>query len=339
MNDANVQRFACASTGGWATARTRAGLARRVRHTLAATVILTASWLMAAGGRAHAEVQPAYLFTLSSFAGPIRYDWVRLHVDPRRNETYVIYQNLVRIFGPSGMEVFSFGDDLQLGHILDAAVDRNGDILLLSYQDGRSLVTRCSYRGVPSGPFEIRNLPDGLTFAANRLIQHGEQYYFVSHPTASVIVTDASGGFVRHIDLLSVVEPDDRKTGTAGITGFTVDHDGTVFFSIASRFRVYRLATDGTQTSFGSSGSAPGRFGVIAGLATDSQGNLLVADKLKCVIMVFDREFKLLAEFGYRGPRPENLIVPDDLAVDGRDRVYVSQGRRRGVSVFALGPR
>ncbi|MBP1636490.1 MAG: hypothetical protein H6Q10_3064, partial [Acidobacteria bacterium] len=26
----------------------------------------------------------------------------------------------------------------------------------------------------------------------------------------------------------------------------------------------------------------------------------------------------------------------DDVAVDGRDRLYVSQGRRRGVSVFAL---
>jgi hypothetical protein len=53
-------------------------------------------------------------------------------------------------------------------------------------------------------------------------------------------------------------------------------------------------------------------------------------------VMVFDRDFRLLAEFGYRGARPENLIVPDDLAVDGRDRVYVSQGRRRGVSVFSL---
>jgi hypothetical protein len=52
--------------------------------------------------------------------------------------------------------------------------------------------------------------------------------------------------------------------------------------------------------------------------------------------MVFDKDFNFLIEFGYRGAKPENLITPDDIAVDQRDHVYVSQGRNRGVSVFAL---
>jgi hypothetical protein len=89
--------------------------------------------------------------------------------------------------------------------------------------------------------------------------------------------------------------------------------------------------------SFGRPGSSPGRFGVIAGVATDDSGNILVTDKLKCVVMVFDKGFTFLDEFGYRGTRPENLIVPDDIAVDRKGRVYITQGRRRGVSVFALG--
>jgi hypothetical protein len=54
------------------------------------------------------------------------------------------------------------------------------------------------------------------------------------------------------------------------------------------------------------------------------------------VVMIFDRGFNFLGEFGYRGARPENLIVPDDVVVDKKDRVYVAQARRRGVSVFAL---
>jgi DNA-binding beta-propeller fold protein YncE len=89
-------------------------------------------------------------------------------------------------------------------------------------------------------------------------------------------------------------------------------------------------------SAFGKPGSAPGRFGVIAGVAIDSHANVLVADKLKCVVMVFDKNFNFVTEFGYRGVRPENLIVPDDIAVDRKDRLYVSQGRRRGVSVFSL---
>ena len=52
------------------------------------------------------------------------------------------------------------------------------------------------------------------------------------------------------------------------------------------------------------------------------------------MILVFDKDFRFLTEFGYRGPRPENLIVPDDIAADRRGRIYVSQARRRGVSVF-----
>ena len=125
-------------------------------------------------------VQATYLYTLSNFSGRLPYDWVRVHVDPESNEIYVLYQNLVRVFSPSGMEVFTFGDDLDLGQVLDAAVDRNGDVLLLSYKDSRTLVTRCNFRGVPIGTVDIRNLPDGLVFAANRMILRNGRLYFVA---------------------------------------------------------------------------------------------------------------------------------------------------------------
>jgi hypothetical protein len=285
---------------------------------------------------ADAQVQASYLHSLSSFTGPIRDDGVRMNVDGERNETYVIYQNLVRVFSPSGIEIFRFGDDLDLGHILHAAVDPNGNILLLSYKDGRSVVTMCDYRGVPRGPFGIAGLPDGVEFGANRVVRQGDTYYFAALPAGRVIVTNAEGRFERLIDFSAVMDAEEAGAGGSEVTGFTADEEGNLFFGIASRFRIYRIAADGTASSFGSSGSARGRFGVIAGLATDSQGNLLVADKVKCVVMIFDRSFTLLTEFGYRGPRPENLIVPDDLVVDSRDRVYVAQARRRGVSVFAL---
>jgi DNA-binding beta-propeller fold protein YncE len=101
-------------------------------------------------------------------------------------------------------------------------------------------------------------------------------------------------------------------------------------------FAVYRFSPDGKLTWFGRPGSAPGRFGIVAGIACDSRGNLFVADKLKSVVMVFDKDFKFLTEFGYRGSKPGNLIVPDEVAIDKRDRVYVSQARKRGVSVFGI---
>jgi hypothetical protein len=302
-----------------------------------ALFLVAATWaLIVPGSSVAAGVQGTYLYTLSNFTGSLRYDWVRVHVDQERNETYVLYQNLIRIFNPSGMEIFSFGDDLDLGQILDAVVDRNGDVLLLSYKDSRSLVTRCNFRGVPVGSMEIRNLPDGTVFAANRMIFRNGLFYFVSSNASSVIVTDSGGEFREHIDLLALLEEDERKKGEAELMGITVDREGNIFFTVPVLFRVFKLTPDRKLSSFGRSGSAPGRFGIVAGIVTDSRGNLLVTDKLRCVVMVFDKDFTFLSEFGYRGSKPENLVVPDDIAIDQRDRIYVSQGRRRGVSVFAL---
>lgn len=298
--------------------------------------VVVAVCLALCAGTVLAQTRAAYLYRLAGFAGTYPYDSVRVRVDEATNETYVIYQNVVRIFNPSGMEVFSFGDDLELGHIVDLAVDRNGDIILLSYKESRSLVTRCNFRGEPLGPVEIRNLPSAVKFQANRLILRDGFLYFASLSDATVTVTTAAGEFQKQIDLLSLASPDERQKSGDEITGFTVDAEGTIYFTIAAVFKVYKVSADGAVASFGRSGSAPGRFGVLGGMTTDSHGNLLITDKLKCVVMAFDRDFKFLAEFGYRGARPENLIAPDDLAVDGRGRVYVSQARRRGVSVFQL---
>jgi DNA-binding beta-propeller fold protein YncE len=101
-------------------------------------------------------------------------------------------------------------------------------------------------------------------------------------------------------------------------------------------FKAYILSPDGKLNWFGKPGGAPGRFNVVAGIVEDSKGNYVIADKLKCAILVFDKKFNFMTEFGYRGFRPENLIVPDDIAIDKNDRIYVTQARKRGVSVFKL---
>lgn len=288
-----------------------------------------------------AQSQVGYLYTLANFDGPLRYDGVRVSVDRDAQETYVVYQNLIHIFNASGMEVFRFGENLELGQILDVAIDRNGDMLLLSFKDEHSLVTRCNYRGVPMAEMTITRLPSGVVFSASRVIRRDDLLYFVSYSTSRVIITTTSGEYRSHVDLQHVIdsgeskeEKDKEANREAG--GFAVDQDGALYVTVPTLFRVVKRAADGTVTAFGASGSAPGKFGVIAGIAVDAHGNLFIADKLKCVILVFDKAFNFITEFGYRGARPENLIVPDDVASDGHDRVYVSQWRRRGVSVFSF---
>jgi DNA-binding beta-propeller fold protein YncE len=294
-------------------------------------------WALALGASPlAAQVSPKYLYTLSSVLGPFRYDAARVAVDQDRDEAYLVYQNVVRIFNASGMEVFSFGDDLGLGQIVDAAADPNGDIILLSYKDSRHVVTRCNFRGVPVGPIEVTNLPAGVKFRANRMVVRGGLFYFADLPASTVTVTGPDGRCRQYIDFPRLIGVDEIRRAGAEMFGFAVDRDGGICFTMPTMFKVYKFSPDGTLKDFGRPGSSPGRFGIISGIATDSRGDLLVSDKLRSVVMVFDKDFNFVTEFGNRGSRPENLIGPDNLAVDRTDRVYVSQARRRGVSVFAL---
>ena len=141
--------------------RTASTRPRRPRRDVLPAILAACSLVICASA-ASAQVRGTYLYTLSNFGGRLPYDWARIHVDLERDETYVIYGSVIRVFNDAGMEVFSFGDDLDVGMILDIAVDERGDILLLSTTDSRSIVTRCDYRGKPAGPVEITNLAGGL---------------------------------------------------------------------------------------------------------------------------------------------------------------------------------
>jgi DNA-binding beta-propeller fold protein YncE len=87
--------------------------------------------------------------------------------------------------------------------------------------------------------------------------------------------------------------------------------------------------------TFGQRGSAPGKFNVVGGIARDARGNFYVADMLKSAILVFDREYQFVKEFGYRGYGPGNLVAPASLAAS-EDKLFVAQVPRRGVSVFRI---
>lgn len=95
------------------------------------------------------------------------------------------------------------------------------------------------------------------------------------------------------------------------------------------------MNTAGTLEIFGLAGSGPGKFGVVAGIAPENDGDFIyVADRLRSTVLVFDKALNFVSEFGFRGYGPGSLIVPDDIVLDNDGKIYVSQGGNRGVSVF-----
>jgi len=302
---------------------------------------------------AFAGVTASFRYPLSNFSGPVLSQWAQLAVDPERNEVYALHQrkNDIRIFDEHGMEIFVFAEGF--GSAADIAIGNDGDIFVLSTGYQTSTLHLLDYRGERVAEIPLQNLPAAFAaFAADRLVYRNRSLYLVDSESMKVIVVDEAGRFEKAYDLDRVLKPfvprDDvqrelsindwrkRQLQDIGLNGFTVDAQGNLFFTVPVLFSAFKLSASGELTSFGRSGGSKGKFGVVAGIATDEMGYVYVADRLRSVVLVFDRNLEFQLEFGYRGNQPSNLIVPDDLAVDRSGNVYVGQAANRGVSVFKI---
>jgi len=287
-----------------------------------------------------AGMQANFLYSLSNFTGPIPYTVPRVVVDKDRNEVSVLSGNEVRVFNERGMEIYRFGEDLDVGLIADLSTDSNGDILLLTYTwppESRMTIVRCNFRGEPTGKIEIKNLPPQFSdFIPNRIVSLNNVLYLADLRGLKAVKTDLDGTFKEGYDIFSMLSLKKTTRGDLEILGFSVAGDGSMLFTIPVLFTAYRLYPDGKLDQFGKPGSAPGKFNLVRGIALDSRGNYFVVDRLKSTVMVFDGNFTYITQFGFRGPKRGNLIAPDDVVIDASGRVYVTQNIKRGVSVYAV---
>ena len=314
-----------------------------LRGSLQFLILIVAIVVATYSGSAQGAIRAEFLYNLSNFTGVEPLSWAGFAFDREQNEVYVCdtANGVVRIFNENGMEVYNFGEDGSLGNISDVAIDEDGDILVLSYVPvigGMNYgVTRCNFRGEPKLKVEIRNLPSEFSgILPTRIVYREGHLYLVDKNAMKVIVTDKGGLFEDGYDILPILKLSEKQKVNIGIVGFSVDKERNLLFTIPSLFQAFKLSPDRTLVSFGRRGSAPGRFNVVAGITSDDKGYYYLADTLRCVVMIFDKDFNFQTEFGYRGFGPGNLIAPRDLGVDKAGRVYVNQSRRRGVSVFQV---
>ncbi|HUI44705.1 MAG TPA: hypothetical protein VL122_01775 [Nitrospirota bacterium] len=293
---------------------------------------------------AEAKVSVSYLYNLSNFSGILHVSWVDIAVNATQDEIYVLTGRAIKIFNDKGMEVYSFNDAGEIPVVLDVAVDDEGNIIALT--NSNEGIVRCNYRGEPVEKMELQNLPPQFAgFAPGRILYRKGLFYFASLQSKQVVITDAEGRFKDGYNIGALINLDEyvkenvkkEDTEDTDIVGFNVDQEGNILFTLPIIAKAFVLSPDKTIKSFGTLGGAEGKFGVPGGITADASGKfILVADTLRCVVLVFDRTFKFYGEFGHRGYGPGNLIGPMQLAVDGQNRVYVTQLANRGVSVYQL---
>ena len=290
-----------------------------------------------------AEVKSTFLYTLANFHGKVPYNEVRVRVDRARDEVYVVERGIVRVFNENGMEFFWFGDNPELESIYDLAIGEKGDLFLLSFdlthpENPKYYLIRCNYRGDAKEKLRVTGLPEEFSrFFPNYMYYRDGHFLFLSSSKMQVVVTDRNGVFQRGYDLAAIIDVPEKDRQNTEIFGFNLDVAGNMLFTVPVLFQAYVVSPDGkVAASFGKAGSAPGMFGIVSGIAKDDQGNYLVVERLRSVVMVFDKEFRFQQEFGYRGDKPGNLIRPSEVALGNAGKLYVTQVRNRGVSVFSV---
>lgn len=294
-----------------------------------------ATMLLASATPAGDGLEVSYLHSLSTSFGVLPLSAPALSYDAAHQELYVTGEGLVRVFNEAGMEVFTFGQDPEVGHILNVAALSNGEILALAFHESGLRLVRCSFRGEFLGVVTPKGLPAEFQGRFPSVMRYqGGKVYLADLGAMRVLVLDEAGNYVTSYDLAAKLELAEKRADT-GIRGFNVDRDGNILFTIQPLFHAYVMSPEGQVREFGMKGGAPGKFNIVGGIARDARGNFYVADILKSAIVVFDPEYKFIKEFGYRGGAPGSLAAPDELAMSD-DKLFVAQIPRRGVSVFQV---
>ena len=309
---------------------------------------------------APAQTSASYLYHLADFNGPVASQWARIAVDRQQGEVYTLNRtdSAIQIFSDTAMQTFGFGENLALTSAVDIASGDNGEIFVL-YRFPVATLKRLNYRGEPIGEIKTNELTKELaSFTPSFLDYQQGQLYLADAESMQVVVMTPHGKLLQNYDFrIQIVEKIKASRNGASQnkaqlkkireelttlensnwSGFSVDAQGNIYFTIAPLFSAFRAAPQAELESFGIPGGAPGKFGVVASIEADSRGNIFVSDRLRCVVLMFDHNLDFQMEFGYRGTDLQNLVVPDDLAIDTRNhKIYVAQAANRGVSVFTI---
>lgn len=157
--------------------------------------------------------------------------------------------------------------------------------------------------------------------------QHDTLY--IVDKTARIQVFDRDGNFLR------VWSTPEHANGCP--TGLAIDRHGNLLVPDTHYYRVLTYSPRGELlgTLGGTAGHGPGEFGWVTDAVEDSQGNLYVAEYGEYDrIQKFSPDRHYLLEWGGHGVEPGQFARPQDLAIDGEDRIWVADACNHRIQVF-----
>jgi hypothetical protein len=150
-----------------------------------------------------------------------------------------------------------------------------------------------------------------------------------------VLIFDNSGKLKRQYGEAGQVQDARQNPGMLSYPNGVVVSSGTgnerdVFVADSNNRRIQVFAPDGTFKRIIATEGTP------RGIALDSKKQLYVVDVLSHQVDIFSSAGQRLATFGENGFGPGQFQYPEDLAIDGRDRIYVSDRENNQIQVWGF---
>lgn len=123
--------------------------------------------------------------------------------------------------------------------------------------------------------------------------------------------------------------------------GAAFDRKGRIYIADGNNGRLVILSPEGTQVGVVKRGSAADELGLPRGVAVDDQGRIHVVDTTAQGVQVYkplgsdERTPAYVGRFGVQGVREGAFQYPNDVAVDGRGRVYVTDRLNGRIQVWS----
>ena len=130
-----------------------------------------------------------------------------------------------------------------------------------------------------------------------------------------------------------------------GPHGIAIDSDNdNVYVTDMKNHRVQVFdSNDSFIRQWGSFGNGTGQFSDTApGIAVDNNNNnnknnnVYVIDKINARVQMFDKEGNYLTGWGSYGKGPEQLNQPEDIAVDSKGLIYVTDTRNSRIQILEI---
>jgi len=120
-------------------------------------------------------------------------------------------------------------------------------------------------------------------------------------------------------------------------TGLAVGRDGSVLVADTHYYRVLVYSPEGKllRAIGGEFGYRPGELAQVTDVAQDSRGNYYVGEKGEYDrIQKFSPDGEFLLQWGGHGCEPGQFVLPQSLAVDEQDRIWVADSCNHRIQVF-----